>query len=667
MLWAYGPFLGPTKFGGLGKPLPANSFHFSPNLPGRPLVKGEREHIRADRSHMNQINVREIAEEHRLGEIFWHDGLPTIEAIPFVPERVALRPEYPRPQFVRQEWQNLNGIWGFAFDDDDCGLRERWFEPAAVCQPWPQRINVPFVYQSELSGIGSREAHNILWYHRHFHLPLNWHGRRIIFHCGAADYRAWVWVNGQLATFHEGGHTPFQADITDLLESENHLVIRVEDVLTDLTQPRGKQYWQEQSEGIFYTPSSGIWQTVWLEPVHPLHLSQVQFTPDIHAGAITITCRASQPAAAHLTAEITFAGSWVASAIIELSEGGGSATVPLSDLHLWSPEEPNLYDVKLRLLAEGQLCDEVQSYFGVREMAVVAGRVHLNGAPYTMKLVLDQGYFPGGLLTPASDEAMRHDVELTKAMGFNGVRKHQKVEDPRYLYWADRLGLLVWGEMANAYQYSETAVMRLMAEWAQVIARDYNHPCIVAWVPLNESWGVPQLWHDPRQIHLLYALYHQTKALDPTRLVISNDGWEHALSDLCTIHDYGSDTAVLTSRYSEMTELLAFQPSERPIYAPGCAYQGQPILISECGGIAYQVSEEKGWGYTCANSAVDFGESYGRLINTLLSVPLVQGYCYTQLTDVEQEINGLLTFDREPKLPLETVRAINEGRHLEPA
>ncbi|MCB8984785.1 MAG: glycoside hydrolase family 2 [Ardenticatenaceae bacterium] len=573
------------------------------------------------------------------------------------------RPEYPRPQFVRESWCNLNGQWAFAFDTADEGCRSGWFVPGLTPSPFDLTINVPFVYQSRLSGIGERTAHNMMWYQRPFTVPADWRqsGKSVLLNCGAADYRTAVWVNGQFAGEHEGGHTPFQLDITPYLADQNSLVLRVEDILTDLTQPRGKQFWQEQSAGIFYTPSSGIWQTVWLESAPALRLEGVQFTPDVAGQAVQILCYANKAAAASVEVEISFEGALAATAEIALVDGCGTAVVPLPEPYLWSPESPHCYDVALRLAAPGQPADRVQSYFGMRSMDVRNGRVELNGAPYVMKLVLDQGYYPDGLLTAPSDDAIRRDVELVKAMGFNGVRKHQKVEDPRYLYWADRLGLLVWGEMANTYRFSPTAAQRLITEWQAVIERDYNHPCIVAWVPVNESWGVPELRRDPAQVQFLLGLYHLTKALDPTRLVISNDGWEHTRSDLCTIHDYTGEAETVAARYARLEDMLAYCPSERPIYAPGHAFEGQPILVSECGGIAYRTGEEKGWGYTEAGSATDLETGYRQLVTALLNAPLLQGFCYTQLTDVEQEINGLLTYDRQPKLPLATIRAINEG------
>jgi beta-galactosidase/beta-glucuronidase len=324
---------------------------------------------------------------------------------------------------------------------------------------------------------------------------------------------------------------------------------------------------------------------------------------------------------------------------------------------LWSPEEPNLYDLRLELLdAEDNVLDAVESYFGMRKIEARDGKVFLNGRPCYQRLVLDQGYFPGGLLTAPADEDLRKDIELAKEMGFNGARKHQKVEDPRWLYWADTLGFLVWSEMANAYQYSPNYVRRITSEWQEAVRRDHNHPCIVAWVPMNESWGVPDLATDPSQIDHLLALYHLTRSLDRSRPVVSNDGWEHARTDLCTIHDYG-DAAALSSRYATPGSSVAARPANRPVYAPGHGYRGEPIIISEFGGIAFS-GEEGGWGYTTVADADEFLERYEALMIALLQCETVCGFCYTQLTDVEQEVNGLLTFDRKPKADPARIRNI---------
>jgi beta-galactosidase/beta-glucuronidase len=574
------------------------------------------------------------------------------------------RPEYPRPQFERSQWLNLNGTWQFDFDDANIGLREHWFEKA----PLNQTITVPFAYQSRLSGIEKAEFHDIVWYQREFDVPEEWLGKRLLLHFGAVDYRAWVWINGAFVTYHEGGHTPFSTEITHLAQAKNNrVVVRVEDFSTDLEQPRGKQFWREKSESIFYTRTTGIWQTVWLEPVADVYLNTLKLTPDIDAGTLLVECTLDGVPSGQMKVDVgvTFAGEPVMTATLSPEPGRRvlSTTLSVGDTpHLWSPENPALYDLQVQVKQDEVLLDEVRSYFGMRKIDVQDGQIRLNNQPYYMRLVLDQGYHPDGLLTFPSDDALKQDAEMTKAMGFNGVRKHQKVEEPRYLYWADHLGLLVWGEMANCYVYSALAVERITAEWQEAVERDYNHPCIVAWVPLNESWGVPNLKSDPRQAQHLLTLYHLTKSLDSTRPVISNDGWEHAKSDFCTIHDYTIDGEKLSQRYSRVENALQFRPDNRPIYVPDFERENQPVLVSEFGGIAYRRSEWEGWGYATADDQNEFIRSYREVVSAVLNSPLVQGFCYTQLTDVEQEINGLLTYDRRPKVDPAIIREINTAR-----
>ncbi|MBS4206185.1 glycoside hydrolase family 2 protein [Lederbergia citrea] len=575
------------------------------------------------------------------------------------------RPEYPRPQFVRNEWINLNGVWNFSFDDENLGMNNKWYKD----HTYEQEITVPFSYQSELSGIGNTDFHDIVWYERTFTIPSDWNDKRIILHFGAVDYRAQVWVNGELVATHEGGHVPFKADISHVIKAENKVVVRAEDPSKELDQPRGKQYWKEKSESIFYTRTTGIWQTVWLEAVNESYLEKVKFTPNIDTDEVVVDYVVNGGTAEQqLEIEISFDGELVAKDAVHLGSNSGSRQIYLSDFNvhgpgrLWSPEHPNLYDIVLRVKENDHTVDEVTSYFGMRKVSIVEGKFLLNNRPYYQKLILDQGYFPKGILTPPSDEDLKKDVELTKEMGFNGARKHQKVEDPRYLYWADKLGLLVWGEMANSYTYTNESVERITKEWQEVIERDYSHPSIVAWVPLNESWGVPRLLSDDRQVAHSLSLYYLTKSLDSTRPVISNDGWEHTKSDLLTIHDYESKKEVLTERYSTVESTISAMPAGRFILTPGFSYQDEPILVSEFGGIAYKKSDWEGWGYSGADSDEDFADRYNAVVSAMLESPTVQGFCYTQLTDVEQEINGLLTYDREPKIPLETIRAINEGK-----
>jgi beta-galactosidase/beta-glucuronidase len=587
------------------------------------------------------------------------------------------RPEYPRPQFRRPEWTNLNGEWAFAFDDEDAGLARGWHRvPAQDLRsgdsPFDWRITVPFCYQSELSGIGDPSFHDVVWYARTFAPSPG--GERLLLQFGAVDYRAAVWVNGTQVAEHEGGHTPFSADVTPALtEGENVVVVRAEDPSRDATIPRGKQYWKERSEGIFYTRTTGIWQTVWLEPVGRRRIDSLRLSPDVDAARVdvevgvegfepglSLRLAVSVKGDSMLDDRMELRAPLIQRSLPLLPRGAAPDTPHLSEWPkpaLWSPEHPDLYDLRLELLdADGNVLDAVESYFGMRKIEARDGKVLLNDRPYCQRLVLDQGYFPGGLLTAPTDEDLRKDIELAKEMGFNGARKHQKIEDPRWLLWADTLGFLVWGEMANAYQYSPKYVRRITGEWQEAVRRDHNHPCIVAWVPMNESWGVPELATDPAQIDHLLSLYHLTRSLDRSRPVVSNDGWEHARTDLCTIHDYGSPED-LSRRYATPESSISAQPAKRQIYAPGHGYRGEPILISEFGGIAFS-GEEGGWGYSTVANAEEFLERYDALISALLQSETVRGFCYTQLTDVEQEVNGLLTYDRRPKADPARIRKI---------
>ncbi|NIK79579.1 beta-galactosidase/beta-glucuronidase [Paenibacillus castaneae] len=579
-----------------------------------------------------------------------------------------LRNEYPRPQFERSSWLNLNGEWEFTYDDSNVGSDNKWFEG----KQFDRKIQVPFCYQSELSGINEKSFHDIVWYSKNIELPSEYAGKRILIHFGAVDYEAKVWVNGHLVASHEGGHTPFHADITAVLNASgaNRIVVRAQDYSKDVTLPRGKQYWKENSEQVFYTRTTGIWQTVWIEAVNAAHVSSVRLTPDIDSNKIHIRSvieGSELHAGLRLGIKISFEGELIAEDVIRVMAQEEEVSIKLHDFNdhglgrWWSPEKPNLYDVEFTLLEGERELDRVKSYFGMRKISIEDGVICLNNRPYYMKLILDQGYFPGGVLTAPSDEMLRMDVELAKQMGFNGARKHQKVEDPRYLYWCDQLGLLVWGEMANAYQYSEQYVSRIMNEWQEAVHRDYNHPCIVVWVPLNESWGTPNILIDKKQQYHASTLYYLTKSLDETRPVISNDGWEHVKSDIYTIHDYESREEILALRYATPELSIKSDPQGRKIIVPGFSYNGEPVQLSEFGGISYIRDNAEGWGYSSAQNDQDFLNRLIAVMRPVIIAGGLQGYCYTQLTDVEQEKNGLLTFDREPKLPVEIYRKLNAG------
>src|SRR5438067_1901359 len=432
------------------------------------------------------------------------------------------RDEYPRPMLRRRDWVNLNGEWEFGAGD------ERVFD---------RTITVPFCPQSELSGVGQTDLGDVVWYRRTFDAPP---AERLLLHLGAVDYRATVWVNGEEVAAHEGGHTPFTADISRVArDGGNEIVVRAEDPLADRA---------------------------------------------------------------------------------------------------------------------GREVDHVSSHFGLRTLEARDGKFLLNGEPYFQRLILDQGYFPGGLLTAARDADLRRDIELAKSLGFNGARKHQKIEDPRWLFWADRLGFLVWEEMPSFHQHSAEAERRLATEWEQAVTRDRGHACIVAWVPMNESFGLQSVKPDVAA-RFLDGLYHFTHDIDGTRPVISNDGWEHTHTDICTLHDYNPGHA-LKRRYGRLYTALDAAAHPKPLFLPGYEYRGEPLLVTEFGGIA--MANSGGFGWSEAGSVDEFVATYREMVEALTQPGPVEGFGYTQLTDVEQERNGLLNFDREPKADIGVLREITE-------
>jgi hypothetical protein len=545
---------------------------------------------------------------------------PYIKALPTTP-----RPEYPRPRLRRRDWVNLNGPWQFAFDAPN----------------FDRSIVVPFAYQSELSGIGERTLHDTVWYRRRFEPP---EAERLTLHFGAVDYHATVWLNDVEVAQHDGGHTPFSVDITTAVRpGENELVVRADDPATDRSLPRGKQYWKEKPETIFYTATTGIWQTVWIEPLSERHITSLRLSPSLDGGRLAFEVAATD-ATTHLELEVMLGGRPVG----RFSGPIGRGLLSLATVTTWTPENPVLYAVALRLVDEaGGEIDRVESYVGLRTVGTGDGRFLLNGEPYIQRLVLDQGYFPGGWYTAASDDDLRRDIELAKSLGFNGARKHQKIEDPRWLYWADRLGFLVWSEMPNFHEHTAQAEQRLLDELTASIERDRDHPCIVAWVPMNESWGLPLPSQVAVAANFLERLHARAHELDGTRPVVSNDGWEHAQTDLCTLHDYGMPDD-LRRRYASLS--AALEPSGRPrqMYLPGYSHRGEPVLVSEFGGIALQGST--GWGYGNSANRDELVRRYHEQVDALMDTGPVQGFCYTQLTDIEQECNGLLSFDRQAKV-----------------
>ncbi len=580
------------------------------------------------------------------------------------------RPEYPRPQFVRSQWLNLNGPWGFRADPENRGIAESWFSPE---REFPSEILVPFAPESKRSGIGDGSSHPRVWYRRFFRVPDEWRGRNVLLHFGAVDYRATVWINGMLVASHEGGHTPFHCDITVALsglpaDGRAHVVaVRVEDPPTDRYIPRGKQHWEERPASIFYARTTGIWQTVWLEPVPKSYLESVRITAEIDGSVSFAADIAEAESFQFVNAVISESGRALASGMSVADGPRALIAARVGEPRLWSPDGPNLYDVRFELHGKDGLVDVVDSYFGFRSVSTQDGKVLLNGEPFFLRTVLDQGYWPDTNLTPPDDEAIQADIKLAKELGFNGVRKHQKVEDPRYLYWTDKLGLLVSGEMANAYLFDDHAVARITREWIEVVKRDYNHPSIVIWVPLNESWGVPNLADARQQAHVR-ALYFLTKSLDSTRLVVDNDGWQHTeVTDLFAIHDYTRTGEEFFRRFENIARDGVPLPLYGKMYlAPGQHYNGAPIFLSEFGGVGYILPDEHAvvppdsWGYSGVEASAS--DALGRirgLYEAISRIRKITGVCYTQLYDVEQEVNGLVTYDRRPKFDHRLIREMN--------
>ena len=581
---------------------------------------------------------------------------------------------YPRPQLQRSDWVSLNGAWQFAFDVDGRLLR-----PSEVA--WTQTIEVPFAPETPASGIHDTGLFRGCWYRREFDVPPMAGGERLLLHFGAVDYRATVWVNGCHAGQHEGGYTPFTFDITDdaIHEPSCVVIVRVEDDPEDLAKPRGKQDWLRDSHSIWYPRTTGIWQTVWLERVPATRIGGIRWTPNLERWEIGCAVEVEGVPRDDLSLAVTLRAADVVLADdryrvikdevhrrIALSDPG------IDDFRnglLWSPASPSLIEAELRLVTStGEVIDEVRSYTALRSIATEGDRFVLNGRPYYLRLVLDQGYWPASGLTAADDDAIRRDVEIVKAMGFNGVRKHQKIEDPRYLYWADRLGLVVWAELPSCYRFTGHSIRRATREWMEIVRRDFSHPCIFAWVPFNESWGVPNLPTIATERHYVNALYHLTKTLDHTRPVIGNDGWESVATDIIGIHDYDPDPEQLGRRYGAgeiRPRLFKYErPGGRTLVLEGTRHDDMPIMLTEFGGITFSPDLAGTWGYSRAASSEAFASRYEALIAAVHSVPLFAGFCYTQFADTYQEANGLLYADRTPKFPLERIAAATAGLKL---
>lgn len=569
---------------------------------------------------------------------------------------------YPRPDFVRENYQMLNGIWEFSFDTDI----------------FDREILVPFVYQSKQSGIGIQEEHEIVWYRRTFHIEgdsLN--QRRTLLKFGAVDYKAFVYINGSFVGHHVGGHTSFALDITDYVHAgENEIKVKVEDG-RETDKPRGKQSWTGDPFGCWYTASTGIWQDVWVEYTSDVYVKRIKLTPDLEKNMALCEVFISDNRKCQLSIR-TVVDSVVKEELLDLGtnllgceNGYGKCVIAFPDFdhkrddYIWSLHNPNLIYVTVELQEDLVTQDKVMTYFGMRSVEFKNNQFYLNGHVCMQRLVLDQGYWEDTLLTPFDDEALIKDIHLAKEMGFNGVRKHQKIESPKFYYWADKMGFLVWGELPSSYCYTDNTIERTVNEMMEFLERDFNHPSIIVWVPVNESWGIRNVRKDVVQQNYVNMMIFLIKSMDSSRYVSGNDGWEQTEhTDIIALHDYTLMPSTL-HRYDDMENVINGAVEQRPTLAIGQSYNGQPIMMTEYGGVAF-AAEEDGWGYYGkVDSEETFLNRIAPITEFLIKSGKFAGFCYTQLTDVMQEKNGLLYADREPKVSLEKLRKIFDMKYYE--
>ncbi len=580
--------------------------------------------------------------------------------------------DYPRPQLVRGNWTNLNGSWDFAFDDENSGERGAWY---CAFPEKHRKIQVPFACETEKSGIGEHEHHENVWYHRTFSVDgRELSEKKILLHFEGSDFLTKIWVNGAFVGSHRGGYARFSFDITRYVKpGENALTVKAEDSVS-LEQPRGKQRWMPDNFACWYVQTTGIWKTVWMEAVPQVFLSDIKITPDMTAGSVCLEYRIAGDVSSKdctVESEVEFDGTLInrsakqaGSSRVEDTVSVMNPTESPSGIHPWSPESPNLYDLCIRIRKDGSVIDEVRSYFGMRDIRIEAGNILLNGSPLYQRLILDQGYWEESHLTPPDEQALIDDIDKLQAMGYNGVRKHMKIEDERFLYWCDVKGMLVWSEMAAAFRFTDKAIAEYTKEWLEAVRQNYSHPSIISWTPFNESWGIPDVKTDRKQQSFTESIYYLTKSIDSMRPVVVNDGWEHTVSDILTLHDYEEDGDRFFNRYydhlGEITDCEIYHNRNRSAMAEGFAYKGQPVIISEYGGIAFAGGKEGEWGYgKAAESEEEFLTRFDRITTAIRKIPYIVGYCYTQVSDVQQEINGLLNERHEYKIAPEKIKEIN--------
>ncbi len=574
------------------------------------------------------------------------------------------RAEYPRPQLVRNSFQNLNGEWDYATDKAGVSSPDTYIGG----EGFNEKITVPFCRESVLSGIGDTEFCKCVWYKKTVTPNSDIAGKRVILHIGACDYETDIWVDGEHIGTHIGGYVSFSFDITDKIKSNPFtIIIRAIDDTTSGRQPSGKQALRPESYGCFYTRTTGIWQTVWLEYVEPTYITGVKYYPDIDNQRITMLVNVKGGEGETVFANATYCGNTVGGGKGIVRSGVAKITFELSVLHLWEIGNGQLYDVEIDVNR-----DSVKSYFGMREVGVKDGILYLNGKKVFMRLVLDQGFYPDGIYTAPTYEALKGDVDLSMSLGFNGARLHEKVFEPLFLEYCDRQGYIVWGEHANwgMDHKGDQLYSNFMQEWIEIVERDFNHPAIIGWCPLNET---P---HDTDK-KFTEALAALTRTLDPTRAYIDASGWTHVsgVSDMEDLHDYEQDPVAFKAKMDGLEagvkmNLHAYFKSDE------INYPAIPTFVSEYGGTwwaadrvgkDWEDNQQDGWGY--GNACRNIDEFYYRfegLASAIIDCSVMGGLCYTQLTDVEQEQNGLLTYDRKMKFDTERLyKALNKKSKIE--
>ena len=552
------------------------------------------------------------------------------------------RPEYPNPQAVRAEWMNLNGQWEFAETDD---MTDQSY---VGDKPYPDKIIVPFCRESKLSGLGRTGFVKNVWYRRTFELPKTWKSPRTLLHIGACDYETSVWLNGKLLGKHVGGSAPFVFEITKQLKpGRNTVIVHAFDDTRSGLQPTGKQAHSEQSVGCVYTRTTGIWQTVWLEGIGSSFIKDFHLETDPASSRALIETEVDGPCDGLVLKAVAYAGETVvATAQAPADWRNGRLALNLSEKRLWSVQNPYLYDLKLTLIRDGKPIDTVTSYLGLRGVSIDGTVIKINGKPVFQRLILDQGFYPDGIWTAPTDAALRHDIELSQAAGYNGARLHQKVFEPRFLYWADKMGYLVWGEFPNwGLNYTDPRInLPMIQEWMEIVRRDRNHPSIVGWCPFNETPGTA--------VELQNAVVAVTRLADPSRPIIESSGYAHGLPDpeVLDAHDYDQNPESFRLRYNDNFSPNTLLPAR---YGGADGPINVPFMVSEFGGI--------GWSGSYGAVPKDKEEFYARykgLVDALLDSPYQFGFCYTQLTDVEQEQNGLYTYERQPKFDVKRIHDI---------